>query len=91
MNATIAEDQELSFKLLLLKKLTLALPESHVCYLYCASVSTKDANPIIKSFALARLAEMAIEPGFILFMPAKTTPEVDEKLLKRFEGRRSGG
>jgi tetrapyrrole methylase family protein/MazG family protein len=72
----------------LVKRLMAAFPGDHVSYLYSASTSSRDLTPVIEPIEIARLAGQAIKPGFILFIPGISEPEIDKGLMKQFERRR---
>jgi hypothetical protein len=73
---------------LLAKKLANAFPRNHLCYLYFASISSVGLEPVIEPIELAKLAGHTIKAGFILFIPAESTPDIDKDLAKRFSARR---
>jgi precorrin-6B methylase 1 len=74
----------------LVEKLIEAYSEDHVCYLYRASTSTAESAPVSDEIKISALAGRVIEPGFILFVPATSLPEVDKNRAKRYKRRRPG-
>ena len=75
----------------LAKRLMAAFPGNHICYLYSASTSSKDLTPVIEAVEIARLAGQSIKPGFILFIPGISEPDIDKGLMKQFQRRRPVG